>query len=252
MQKTKIVQKIIGEAIKLYGFEYTGFNADSWIYRKQVGELKQDILISLIYKGELKIYFRTNAYGQKPIYGETLVKEGEDCGDALGFYSFADESEFTRIIEYFKKIIFDYGFEALERNSVPTTEIRPTEKICMYLYENHKELNKEYRDRFNINDDTSHEKIFEIIQDYMIETQGQPFAEVIDTLIGIAAVVGTVYVDISKGGLEWDPDKKICWVTNKEKHPKKVHPLNDIMICWREKPGHSFAILNNYYNWLKG
>ena len=190
-------------------------------------------------------------YGQNPIYGETLVGEGEDHGNFLGFYKYDNAHEFIEVIKYFRKIILDYGFRALDNISLPTTEIRPTKETNLYLYENHKELNEKYREKLGINDNISHEEIFKIAQECLIKTQGEAFDTVKDTLIGLAAVVGTVYVDISNGGWLWNPDKHICWVTNKAKYPKMDYPLSTIIVCWRENPEHTFTILNNGFLYFK-
>jgi len=252
MQKTSIVQEIIGKAVEPNGFEYLAYNAGSWTFQKSVGELKQSIIIRLMSKGKLKLYFSTNVYGQKSIYGETLVKEGEDRGhESLGYFTFEGEHEFVRTIEYFKKIILDYGIAALEKASVPTTEIRPTKESNLHLFQNHEELNIKFRQKLCIDDSTSDNDIFRVAQDCLLQTHGQDFVSMSETLIGLAAIVGNVIVNVSDGDWEWDSINDICWVVKKEIYPKKIYPLSIIISCWRGKPEHTFTILSNNYSYMK-
>jgi len=95
MKKTKIVQEIIGEAIKPHGFEYLAFDADAWIFEKKTGDLRQSIVINLMSEDETRLIFLTNAYLQHPISAGDLVQEGEERGDELfGNYTFYSEEEF--------------------------------------------------------------------------------------------------------------------------------------------------------------
>ena len=251
MKKTKIVQEIIGEAIKPHGFEFLAFDAGGWVYEKKTGDLRQRIVITLMSEDETRLTFSTNAYMQRPISAGDLVQEGEERGDELfGNYTFYSEEEFVKRIEYFKYIILKYGFDALERISVPTTEIRPTKETNLYLYENHKELNKRYRKKFGIDENTTTEEIFQIVYDYILETQGEEFEVVKETLIGLTAVVGTVMVEASKGGWEWEPEWNICWVIGTGKDPRRTYLFNSIISCWRKKAKHTVAKLKTDYNYI--
>jgi hypothetical protein len=138
----------------------------------------------------------------------------------------------------------------LEKISIPTTEVRPTKETDYYLYKNHEKLNIKYRDILRIDESKTAEDIFIVIQNYMLETQGQPFIAIRESLIGIAAIVGTVYVDVSNGCWQWDIENNICWVANREKYPKKLYPLSTVIICWREKVELTLTILKNEYKWI--
>ena len=250
MQKTEIIKRVVGESIRPHGFIYLGDDPESCTFRKQIGELQQDITIYYAAENELKIYFGTNAYGQKPIYGEDLVRADENRGDVLGRYHYSNELEFITVIEYFKKIIFDYGFTALEKISVHTTQARPTKEANLYLYENHEKLNREYRKKFKIDENASNEDIFLTIQEYLVKTQGQPFDEVKETMIGLAAIIGTVFKDVSDGIWKWDSVKNICWVANRDKYPKMQYPLNTIIGLWNKNAERTFTFINDNYKWF--
>jgi len=252
MTKTEIIQEVIGNTIKPYGFAYLGIEDGAWIYRKELGDLRQDIDIRLMSKDQLNLYFSTNAPLQRPCCADELIKEGERRGNKpFGYFRFTCEQEFIEVIEYFKKIIFDYGVDALDKRSVPATEIRPTKETNSYLFENHEELNRRYREKFNIDKSTEYTVIFQIIQEYLIQTQGREFSDVLDTLIGLAAVVGTVIADASDGVWEWDSRNNICWVSQKQKYPRSYYPLGSIINRFREKPEHTFNSLNAKYNYMK-
>jgi len=251
MKTSKLIKEIIGESIKPNGFELKAHDRESWVYTKQAGEFTQRITIRVVSRDFTRLNFSTNAFGQKQVDGASLVKEGENKGDEIGDYIFKTEQEFTEVLEYFKKIIFDYGFEALERMSAHTTEVRPTKETNLYLYENHEELNKLYREKLNIDDSTAHEDIFQIIQDYLVKTQGSKFEDIKQDLIGIAAVYGTVYAGACNGGWEWDSESNICWVTDLEKYPIKEYPLSKILHCWRKGTEYTAVRLNNSYKYVQ-
>ncbi|MCL2254447.1 MAG: hypothetical protein FWC09_08380 [Lachnospiraceae bacterium] len=252
MNKRKIIQKIIGDAIKSYGFEFSGYDSETCAYKKSVGDIVQCIAIYFYSKNELKIYFSTNAYGQHPICGETLVNEGEDRGDFLGHYIYANEQEFINIIEYFKKIIFDYGFVALERISINTTEIRPTAEMNLFLYENHENLNLEYRTKLGITNDISHEEVLKKVHDYIASIKEKDFISIKNDIIGLAAIYGTLLVNVSDGYWQLGSDKKnICWIRAKNNYCESEYPLNTIIVCWRDKSDITYTILNNDYIYRK-
>jgi len=253
MKENEIIQSIIGEAIKSYGFYLLGCDSDlehdtiTWTFMNKKEDLEQNITIRMKSRRELKLTFMTNAFGQRPIYAEDLTKDNKGRISGLWCYVYNDEQEFVKLIEYFKTVVFDYGFDALERISVPTTETRPTKEMDRYLYENHEELNKRYRVIFNIDESTTHEEIFRIVHDYISETQGQVFEQLKETLIGLAAIVGTEYANVSNGDWLWDSSKNICWVTKKEKYPTMMYPLSTVINLWREAAKHSFNILCSEY-----
>lgn len=251
MQTSRIIQEIIGTRIKHLGFEFSINDRATWVYVKQTEELKQEITIRLLSKGRIKLYFSTNAYGQRSIDGASLVKEGEYGGDILGVYNYSNEQEFREILECFNRTILVYGLEALKKISIPTTEIRPTNETNLYLYENHVELNKRYREVLKIDENTTYNEIFSIIQDYITEIQGQEFEKIKTSLIGLAAIAGTVLVGISDGNWVWTPDVNVCWVSNNEKYPKRCCPLVIIIESWRDNTGNVVERLNYYYNYMK-
>jgi len=251
MQRTKLVQEIIGKAIEPNGFKLSLVDRRLWLFMKQTEELKQEIAIQLFSKDSIRLSFSTNAFGHRTVYGTAFAKDGEPKGDIFDAYRFGNEEEFIGLLEYFKKIIFDYGFEALEKMSIPTTEIRPTKETNRYLFENHDELNIRHREMFGINESTTSDEIFTIINNYLTQTQGQAFEDVKETLIGLAAVAGSVLVDISGGDWVWDSNSNICWVSNKAKYPTKCCPLVIIIDCWRDNTGNVINRLNYYYKLLK-
>jgi len=248
MKIKDLVQKVIGEAVKPIGFELESCDRETWVYVKEEGDIKKNIMIHLLQKGKMKLYFSTNAYGHKSVDGASLEKGGEKKGDSLGIYHFSNEQEFIETLECFRKIIFDYGLSELERMSAPTTEVRPTRETNLFLYENHAELNKQYREKLNIDDNMTHQEIFKIIQDYLVDTQGVEFEDVKRDLIGLAAVAGYVYLDACNGAWQWDNDK--CWITNREKYPKDAYPLGIIIDHWRDGATYAREMLDNYYNYL--
>jgi len=251
MQRTRIVEEVIGTAIEQYGFKLSLVDRKLWVYLKETGELKQEIAIQLFSKDSIRLSFETNAFGHRTVYGSSLVREGEPKGDIFDAYRFNNEEGFKGLIEFFKTIIFNYGFAVLEKMSVPTTEVRPTKETNRYLFENHDDLNKRHRVMLGIDENTTHDTVFMTVQDYITQTQGQTFEDVKETLIGLAAVAGSVLVEISGGDWVWDSNSNICWVSNKAKYPTRCCPLVIIIDYWRDNTGNVVSQLNYHYKCMK-
>jgi hypothetical protein len=62
-KKIKIIQEIIGEAIKPYGFECLTTEHNFLVYQKTDGDLKQSISIDIIMYNGLRLCVATNAFG---------------------------------------------------------------------------------------------------------------------------------------------------------------------------------------------
>ncbi len=99
-----------------------------------------------------RMIFHTNAYGQKEVYVHRLVPSGYKGMN--GFWEWTKEEEFIRIMELFREIILERGLETLEKISMPTTEERPKPETEKRLYERRESLNKEYRKRLGLKEDS--------------------------------------------------------------------------------------------------
>lgn len=104
-----------------------------------------------------------------------------------------------------------YGLDELEKMSIPTTEARPKPETNRYLYEHHRELYEEYKEKL-CGECKSWEDVVGVIQEKIEETWDQPFAEVEDMLIGLAALYALfgVYVDVGFS-YDWKGNVSTQW-----------------------------------------
>lgn len=234
MNQEKWIKKIIGEAVETRGFEYIGHSRDGYVhgysFKCTKGDLRQDIHITVI-SNTIRMQLNTNAYGQIWVNVCDLLESNLEP-DVMGFLEFKDEDEYKQILYSFCEILIKRGFDVLEEKSKPTTEIRPKKETYWKLYVEHDELNRGYRNKYNLEDTESSLKCMQRISDIILETTDQEFAEVEEMLIGLAAVYGDQL--IQKWGGEW------VWYevhnssgVGKMRNGEYVNPLADMIFYWR-------------------
>ena len=194
MERKKIVKEILGKELERLGFVY---EKGSYVRRKK--GIKQYIKVGeeRFTRNHAKMFFDTNAYGQKTKELEEFVP-----GILQESWEYQTEEEYRAIIMQFKEWTLAYGLEQLEKMSVPTTEERPKPETNRYLYEHHEELTREYLKKMGMEDAEAWEVLF-ALQDEMEKLRGLPFQEVEQTLVGLAAVCGHCMCLLGKGTWYW-------------------------------------------------
>ena len=248
MNKAKWIKKIIGEAVTEKGFSYTGCTGGSdvgYSFKRRVdGEDEDDeimqiieIFISLSVIGgyDIRLTFCTNAYGVINQEVTNLIPSGFKKGDLDDFLHFENEEELKQILQHFRRIIVEKGEDVCREISKHSTEARPKKKTYRKLYEEHEELNQKYRKLYGMEDTEFTAKLMRRMNQVILEMQDEDFADVEETLIGLAAVYGDQLV--RKCGGEWElSEMGTCMITGlHEGSGAGENPLNSIIFHWRNK-----------------
>ncbi len=248
MNKAKWIKKIIGETVTEKGFSYTGCTGGSdvgYSFKRRVdGEDEDDeimqiieIFISLSVIGgyDIRLTFCTNAYGVINQEVTNLIPSGFKKGDLDDFLHFENEEELKQILQHFRRIIVEKGEDVFREISKHSTEARPKKKTHKKLYEEHEELNQKYRKLYGMEDTEFTAKLMRRMNQVILEIQDEDFADVEETLIGLAAVYGDQLV--RKCGGEWElSEVGTCMITGIHEGSRAgENPLNSIIFHWRNK-----------------
>ena len=248
MNKAKWVKKIIGETVEEKGFSYAGCSRDGcnvWysFERRVEGEDEDDeitqtidIFVSpdFISGCDIRLTFCTTAYGFPYREVTNLIPSGLKKGYVDEFLHFENEEELKQILQHFRRIIVEKGEEVFREISKHSTEARPKKKTERKLYEEHEELNRKYRVLYNIEDTEFTAKLIRRMSQVILEMQDEEFADVEETLIGLAAVYGDQLV--RKCGGEWElTENNTCMIEGLQGGSLGMNPLNTIICYWRNK-----------------
>lgn len=179
--------------------------------------------------------FDTNAYGQRTKEFRHFVPE--ESAKYWDFWGYKNEEELRTILREFKRLIFMYGLDFLETISKPATDAIPTEEMEKYLYLNHESLYDEYSVKLQTQGKSA-EEIIEIIYQTMEQNLSEPFENVKDLLIGLAALYGHTISWGNRGKWVWDGKK--CWLNDVLGTKEKTPLLKCIFSAWDywRKHGH--------------
>ena len=248
MNKAKWIKKIIGETVEEKGFSYAGCSRDGcnvwYIFERRVegededDEITQtiDIFVSpdFISGCDIRLTFYTNAYTFSHREVTNLIPSGLKKGYVDEFLHFENEEELKQILQHFRRIIVEKGEEVFREISKHSTEARPKKKTERKLYEEHEELNRKYRVLYNIEDTEFTAKLIRRMSQVILEMQDEEFADVEETLIGLAAVYGNQLV--RKCGGEWElTENNTCMIEGLQGGSLGMNPLNTIICYWRNK-----------------
>jgi len=237
MKVTKIIQEELGIELEKIGFCSAFQERYVWPYERKKDGIKQKITIitDRYEKRYIRVLFDTNAYGQRTKeFCHFVPEEGAKYWD---FWGYKNEEELRTILRKFKRLIFTYGLDFLETMSKPATDAVPTEEMEQYLYLNHERLYEEYSVKLQTQGKSA-EEVIEMIYRTMEQNLSEPFENVKDLLIGLAALYGHTISWGNRGKWVWDGKK--CWLEDilgtKENAPilKCIFPAWDY---WR-KHGH--------------
>ncbi|WP_367565178.1 hypothetical protein [Lacrimispora sp.] len=240
MNRIKMIEKIIGEAIVSYGFrvEYTDEEGVDFI--RERGDLKQFIYV-YIENNLLLLKYKTNTYRQLSVNEANLFLPEESF--AYGIFDFPmpaspwvwnDEEEFVDILNTFKNEILTDGLRELQELSevhFPEAMVQTNRE----LYENHKELDLRYRNLLKIDHSTPTLLVVDTIREEILKIRDYNFEEVRPILIGLAAIYAEELV-VHREEWQWEFDNKSCWISTKGGRIggryRRTYPLNEIIGYW--------------------
>ena len=242
MKKKKFILDIVGGSIKKYGFEYEtslGYRAsDLWTFIRKVGSITQWIQVQHHRSNpELWLQFKTDSYGEGAIPHLAIDLIPEERRPLKGWV-YRTEDDFKKILEGFVSIIVEYGFCKLEELSIEE-EVIPQDHMGRKLLTSYEELSQKFIYENNINVEwspTNIQKWLTLFDCKIKETKNDPYAEVQDMLIEMAAFLGE-QIRKKYGGK---------WVQGRKERTVLIEGLNS-----RSKP--SFLPLGSVVNsWKKG
>lgn len=219
MKKYLMIKRTIGDAISKHGFKYVGADANSWTFLREAEGVKQYIRIeqSRWFHDQAQLVLVTDAYG--------IIPKTIDSG------SFDNETEFIQLMEKFKETLLNEGFKVLEELSVPITTIYPTIDLYKELYQNHMELAKACKEKYQINDEESENVLNNLIE--ILDTiEIKDFECRKRDFLMIAAYIGENIIIKECGGYWERTDYNTCVISDvKNKYCSNI--LNDILHFWR-------------------
>lgn len=249
MNIKKIIQEELGTELEKYGFKYRKYESYCWPYEREINGIRQEIMVARdrFEKGYIKVMFFTNAYGQTIKEFKNFVpEEGARHWD---YWGYENEEELREILREFKRLILTYGLDFLEEISKPTTDAIPTKEANEYLYGNHQAIFEEYRIKFGTVNKTP-EEVIDLIYQKLDEKLDEPFNELEDIFIGLAALYGHTICWGDKGIWTWDQLEDACYIENILGSCKKLPPLNLIIAVWdmkRKDRKYKNSLLRTHY-----
>ncbi len=239
MERKKIVKEILGTELEKLGFVY---EKGSYIRRKN--GIKQCIEVGeeRYARKRAKMYFYTNAYGQKPVELEDFVP-----GILQESWEYETDEEYRAIIQQFKEWTLTYGLEQLEKMSIPTTEERPKPETNRYLYEHHEGLNREYLKKMGMEGAEAPDVLF-ALQDEMEKLRGLPFKEVEQTLVGLAAVYGHCICLCGNGAWHWFEEIRSCMISDIGEEGILRSPLQNMISSYHGRIVKEDEFIDEYIN----
>ena len=227
----RIIQEELGKTLEEHGFKFTKAEPCFWPYEKEKDGIHQEILVARdrYEKGYIKMIFSTNAYGQQPKeFRDFVPEEGAKKWD---YWGYENEEQLREVLREFKRLILAYGFDFIEEISKPATDAIPTEEANRYLLEHHQELYIEYQEKLKVAGKEVGE-VIAIIYEKLKEVLDEPFSQVENTLMGMAALYGHTISWISRGEWMWDEKRGGCLVEKILGTKERIRPLNLLIEVW--------------------
>jgi len=201
MKKKKMILDIVGKAIEKHGFVYNQDKVYSgsgfWGFAREIDSIKQRIFIQKNdFAESLYLNFATSAKGhglaRAGTHSAIKLPEGEYSNRYDEWY-YETEEDFKKILREFVDIIEKYGIDKLNEMSIEPTII-PTAEMATKLLSFRNDLNEHFIKNNKLNtDEVSKENVckwFEVIKQKFIDTKDEPYENVKDMLIEIAAFLG--------------------------------------------------------------
>ena len=248
----KVIQEELGKVLEEQGFKFTKAEPCFWPYEREKDGVHQEIMVARdrYEKGYIKVIFATNAYGQRPKeFRDFVPEEGAKKWD---YWGYGNEEELREVLREFKRLILEYGLDFIEEISKPATDAIPTEKSNRYLLQHHQELCKEYQKRLDVEGKEAKEVINKIYQK-LEKILDEPFSQIEDILIGLAALYGHAICWGDKGKWIWDEQRRGCCIEKilETREDMLMLPLNLIIEVWdymRKHREYKSDILYRKYN----
>lgn len=279
MKKTQIIKEVVGKKLEPYGFKYLKTDGPCRIFIREVKGVgrvydpdndvaKQYVNIQESrFDKELIVRFETdviNPLNRKPleILSKLSPKPGYDS-----WFPYEDEESYRKTLSTLADIVIQYGIDFLDQMSVEETII-PTKKMADELYSHHEEHARLFAEKYHLTttpqSETDIDQWFETIRKVIMDTADQPYEDVKDLLVEIAAFIGERACEMLEQEWEFPEYMKVpCtsgknfsvislreavynWRGYKQKNPEIMWFKNDIEALkkafWQSKEGPEFVL----------
>lgn len=204
--KSKIIKEIIGTRLKSYGFSYYRSDSTSVEFEREVcgvprvydpedDKVRQHVLVQRSrFDDIVTIRINTDTYGNEAYRDMDELRNKDEFPDTIGgWFRYHDEESYRAVLEMFAEAFEKYGLDALEKMSIEDTVI-PTKRMADDLYENHKELSKRFKYKFDaemeIETEEDVDKCFEIIKNAILSVKDEEYSNAQEVLVMTAAFLG--------------------------------------------------------------
>lgn len=231
MTVKKVIQEELGKVLEEQGFKFTKAEPCFWPYEREKDGVHQEIMVARdrYEKGYIKVIFATNAYGQRPKeFRDFVPEEGAKKWD---YWGYGNEEELREVLREFKRLILEYGLDFIEEISKPATDAIPSEESNRYLLQHHQELCKEYQKRLEVEGKEAKE-VINIIYEKLKEMLDEPFSQIENILIGLAALYGHTISWGNEGEWIWDNQEQTCSIKKILGTRMDIEPLNFMIVAW--------------------
>ncbi|MCM1499934.1 MAG: hypothetical protein NC124_15835 [Clostridium sp.] len=242
MKKTQIIREIIGKQLESFGFQYQKTDGSCRIFMREVKgvprfyEPERDVVQQYIniqesrFSKEVTVRFSTDAYGHEGEYElEQIRKYG--TGTWLGYI---DEDTYRDRLRILAELIIEYGFDLLDKISVED-EMIPSKAMADRLYHYHEELFRAFVHQYSVKalrQETDIEDCTFLIKKLIMDSAGQPYDEVKDLIVSIAAFIGDSICESCFA--EWIfPEHFKVPVVYSTELAFRISPLDAVLDLWK-------------------
>ena len=227
----KAIEKYLCPLMKAHGFIYRDYSVDDvWEFEKQ-GAKSQEVSLAQPWENVLRLEFRISPTHR---HMHLEIDEGyyDECPTPkwiLGGHCYRNQQELELLVQFYAKIIEEYGFSLMETAAADPLDIVVTEDMAKDLFLRHQHYAEKFAISHGIHNWEPNHVIAaitsELLQLDLVNWQEQN----VSTLIGAAAVYGTIF---EKLGGNWNYEEGIkCTVQFEQPEqpfPYSVWPLNTI------------------------
>ena len=250
MQKKRIVQKVLSKRFAERGFEFLGsVDRGVWEFKRVRDDgIEQSVCIHLVRYDSSSMGL--NIYSK---YGQASAGFFEDTPKEESFskrWEFSNESEFTEALEEMWVLLERAGFRKLEELSISPYKYEPTDEMCSFLYENHKELCEQFMSKHNLSESITFAESVEVTKK-IIENESDYSSEEDEKaeLIKLSAFLGEQLVKRYDGNWKYiSSGRKGCCVELKHLI-SSAYTLNWILLSAKTKD--SKSIENHYKGFIE-
>lgn len=245
MKKTAIIKEIVGEALKPYGFEYMKTEGSSRIFVKRLEGIKSYYdpekktveqyigIYESSYSKSLRVELDTDAYGHGAEELEELNNYAES--DGIGFLVYSDEESYRKCLEDISDAIIKYGLSKLGEMSIEE-EVIPTKAMGKRLYEEHKELEQAFVEKYEMSrilrTEEDVEECFDRIREILINTTEQPYEEVKELILMVSAYISERLCELPDVNWKYDEETQCFLISSRY----FVTPIIAIIVrMWKNK-----------------